>query len=255
MFERVREPLLVAACSLATLVLLLLSWEAAVVFWKLPPQLLPGPELIATELWRGWSGGGFWPHAAFTLIGSLGGCAIGAALGVSTGVLVGESRTAFRLLYPMVIAIQSMPTVALAPLIVVYWGVGLASKLFTVAMLCFFPLFVNTAAAMAAVDGKLLDLYRAASASRWRVLVDVKLPSALPSILAGLQVALVLSLIGCVVSEFVASRAGLGYLIKTYANELNVAIMFACVVSLAILGGTLGFLLSRLRERLVFWVR
>ena len=80
------------------------------------------------------------------------------------------------------------------------------------------------------------------------MLVDVKLPSAAPSIVAGLQVALVLSFIGCVVSEFVASRAGLGHLIKTYANDLNVSVMFACIVSLGAMGGTLGYALTRLRE-------
>ena len=164
-----------------------------------------------------------------------------------------EVRVARLALYPIVIAIQSMPTVAVAPLIVVYLGVGLPSKLATVALLCFFPLFVNTVAGLMAADSQLLDLYRAASATRWRTLIDVKLPGAADQVLAGAQVALVLSFIGCVVSEFVASRAGLGHLIKVYANDLNVAIMFASLASLAMLGASLGYALSLLRRRLVFW--
>lgn len=238
---------MVVASSL-TLVVVLTAWEAAVRGFGVPAEVLPGPLRVGRALWAGWVGGTFWPHAWLTLQGALGGCLIGAVLGVVLGIVVAQWSVMRRALYPVVAAVQSMPTVAIAPLVVVYFGVGLPSKLVTVAMLCFFPLFVNTVAGIAAADPRLLDLYRAASASRWRVLVDVKLPSAAPSMLAGLQVALVLSFIGCVVSEFVASRAGLGHLIKTYANDLNVAVMFACIVSLAVIGGSLGYVLTRFRE-------
>ena len=247
----VTEAARTAAASTATLVLMLAGWEALVRGLGLSAQILPGPAAVAQALWQGWVGGTFWPHASATLQGALGGCVIGGAAGIALGIAVALSRRLRLALYPVVVAIQSMPTVAVAPLIVVYFGVGLPSKLVTVSMLCFFPLFVNTVAGVMAADPRLLDLYRAASASRWRVLVDVQLPGCTPSLLAGLQVAVVLSFIGCVVSEFVASRAGLGHLIKIYANDLNVAVMFACIVSLAVLGGGTGYALSRLRD----WLR
>jgi NitT/TauT family transport system permease protein len=243
------ETLGTVAASAATLAVALAAWEALVRGLALSPQVLPGPGLVAQALWQGWVGGTFWPHIAITLQGALGGCLIGSLLGFLTGVAVAGSRRLRLALYPVVIAIQSMPTVAVAPLIVVYFGVGLPSKLVTVALLCFFPLFVNTVAGLQAADARLVDLYRASSASRWRVLVDVRIPGCVPSLLAGLQVAVVLSFIGCVVSEFVASRAGLGHLIKTYSSDLNVAVMFACVVSLAVLGGGTGYALNWLRER------
>ncbi len=208
---------------------------------------------VGSELLRGWIGGSFWPHAAFTLQGALGGWLAGSLLGLGMGLVAVEWRPVRLTLYPIVVAIQSMPTVAIAPLIVVYFGVGLSSKLVTVGLLCFFPMFINTVAGLLSADGNLLDLYRAASASRWRTLVDVRLPSAANHILAGLQIALVLSFIGCVVSEFVASSAGLGYIIKMYSSELNIALMFAGVVSLAVIGGVLGYLLELLRRRIVFW--
>lgn len=242
-----------ALASAATGIIALLLWHSAVTWLALPPEILPGPRQVLSALHSGWIAGTFWPHAAFTLKGALGGCAIGAAAGVAAGIVVAESRTAFRIFYPVVIAIQSMPIVAIAPLVVVYLGIGLASKIATVGLLCFFPVFVNTAAGIRAADPQLVDLYRAASASRGRQLLDVKIPAAASSIFAGVQIALVLSFIGAVVAEFVASRAGLGYLIKQYANDLNVAVMFACIVSLAVIGGALGFLLSRLRDRVVFW--
>jgi NitT/TauT family transport system permease protein len=248
-----REGLKVTVASLGTLAVLLLVWSGVIRLLALPPQVLPGPLEVAAVWWHGWSSGAFWPHAAFTLQGALGGFAIGVALGALAGIMVAEWRIARQVFYPIVIAIQSMPTVAVAPLIVVYFGVGLPSKLVTVALLCFFPVFVNTVAGLMSADARLLDLYRAASATRWRLLVDVKLPSAADQMLAGAQVALVLSFIGCVVSEFVASRAGLGHLIKTFANDLNVAVMFAAVATLALIGGPLGYALSLVRRRVVFW--
>lgn len=249
-----REALKVCCATTLTLALLMGLWMAAISHFSLSPQMLPSPALVGAELLQGWVvGGTFWPHAVFTLQGALGGWLIGVVLGGAVGLLATEWRPARLVLYPIVIAIQSMPTVAIAPLIVVYFGVGLPSKLVTVALLCFFPVFINTVAGLMSADANLFDLYRAASATRWRTLVDVKLPSAADHILAGVQVALVLSFIGCVVSEFVASSAGLGYMIKAYSSDLNVAIMFAGVVSLAAIGGVLGYLLVLLRERVVFW--
>lgn len=247
-FQAATDGAKTVGASALTMLLLLAAWETVVRALALPPEVLPGPALVGSAMWLGWIGGSFWPHAALTLQGALGGWLIGAVLGVLAGGVVVEWPLLRRALYPVVVAVQSMPTVAVAPLIVVYFGVGLPSKLVTVALLCFFPLFVNTVAGMASADSSLLDLYRAASASRWRTLVDVKIPSAAPSLMAGLQVALVLSFIGCVVSEFVASRAGLGHLIKNYASDLNVSVMFACIVSLGLIGGTLGYTVTRLRE-------
>lgn len=243
------ETIKTVAASTATLIVALLIWEVFVRSLQISPQVLPGPELVAQALWQGWVGGTFWLHIWVTLKGALGGCAIGGTLGFAVGVAVASNRRLHQALYPVVIAIQSMPTVAVAPLIVVYFGIDLASKLVTVALLCFFPLFVNTVAGLRSADPRLLDLFRAASASRWRILLDVQIPGCVPHLIAGLQVAVVLSFIGCVVSEFVASRAGLGHLIKTYANDLNVAVMFACIVTLALLGGSAGYALNRLRDQ------
>ena len=243
------EALKTALASSATLALALLAWELLVNLLRISPQVLPGPKQVGQALWQGWVSGTFWPHISVTLQGALGGCAIGSGLGFATGIAVASNRRLQQALYPVVIAVQSMPTVAVAPLIVVYFGVDLASKLVTVALLCFFPLFVNTVAGLHSADPRLLDLFRAASASRWRVLMDVQIPGCVPHLIAGIQVAVVLSFIGCVVSEFVASRAGIGHLIKTYANDLNVAVMFACIVTLALLGGGTGYALNRLRDR------
>lgn len=241
------------AATLTTFALLMLAWRGAIALFGIPAYVLPPPGDVGGALVQGWVGGTFWEHAWFTLRGALTGFALGSFLGIALGAAVAEIRVARLAFYPLVIGVQSMPTVAIAPLIVVYLGVGLPSKVATVALLCFFPVFVNTVAGLQSADPKLIELYRAASASRWRQLVDVKLPSAIDHIMASLQVAVVLSFVGCVVSEFVASSAGLGHLIKTFANDLNVPVMFAAIASLALIGAGIGYLISELHRRLVFW--
>lgn len=247
------EPLKLALATIATFVTLMLLWQGAIGLFSVPAYILPAPSAVGAALERGWIGGALWPHAWFTLRGALIGGAIGALAGIVAGAIVAEVRVASLAFYPLVIAIQSMPTVAIAPLIVVYLGVGLASKIATVALLCFFPVFVNTVAGFRAADPRLVDLYRAASATRWRMFLDVKLPGAVDHVMASLQIALVLAFVGCVVSEFVASSAGLGYVIKTFASDLNAAVMFAAIASLGLIGGVLGALITRAHRAIVFW--
>jgi NitT/TauT family transport system permease protein len=248
-----RETLLTAAGSAATLVLLALAWQGAIAWFALPAFVLPPPGAVAAALHQGWIEGTLWPHAAFTATASALGLGIGAASGLLLGLLVAEIETLALALYPVMIAIQSMPTVALAPLIVVYLGVGMGSKIATVALLCFFPVFVNTVAGIRRADPALVDLFRVHGAARWRVLLAVRLPAAIDPVMAGLQVAVVLAFVGCVVSEFVASSAGLGYVIRALAADLNVALMFAAIIGLAVMGAAAGGLVRALHRRLVPW--
>jgi NitT/TauT family transport system permease protein len=241
--------------SLTTFALVIGLWSAAIDLFALPAYVLPGPRAVAAALARGWIDGGLWDHAAFTLSATLTGFALGCLAGAMVGALVSESRVMSLAIYPVIIAIQSMPTVAIAPLIIVYLGTGMESKVFTVALLCFFPVFVNMVAGLAGADPRLIDLYRAYAASRWRLFWDVKLPGALDHLLASLQIAMVLAFVGCVVSEFIASTKGLGYVIRLFGNDLNVAMMFAAIASLGVLGGGLGLALLQLHRRVVFWRR
>lgn len=248
-----RDALKTGTATLITFAVLVLFWRGAIAVFDLPAYLLPTPSQVGEALMRGWIGGSLWEHAAFTLSATLTGFAIGGLLGIVVGALVAEIRVVSLTIYPLIIAIQSMPTVAIAPLIVVYLGVGMGSKVFTVALLCFFPLFVNTVAGLQAADPRLVDLYRAFSASRLRLFFDVKLPGAVDHIMASLQIAIVLAFVGCIVSEFVASTKGLGYIIRAFASDLNVAFMFAAIVSLGALGAVTGIAIVKLHRALVFW--
>jgi NitT/TauT family transport system permease protein len=154
---------------------------------------------------------------------------------------------------PVVFGLQSVPKIAIAPLLVAYLGFGLPSKVFTAALLCFFPLFVATVTGMRSVDPGLLDLYRVASASRLHLLRHVRIPAAAPYLFAGLQVAVVLAVIGSVVSEFVASTHGLGFIVKSRSQDLDVSMMFAAIATLSLMGVTGNLLVRLAQRRLVFW--
>lgn len=249
------DALKTAAASAVTFVLLILLWYGAIAWFAIPEFVLPTPAQVWQALLNGWLSGALVEHAVFTLTATLTGFVIGSLIGIAVGALVAEVAVISLAFYPIIIAIQSMPTIAIAPLIIVYFGVGMESKVFTVALLCFFPVFVNTVAGLNAADPRLMDLYRAFSANRLRIFWDVKLPGAVDHIMASLQIAIVLAFVGCVVSEFIASTKGLGHIIKTFAADLNVALMFAAIVSLGVLGAVAGGLVGRLHRALVFWRR
>ncbi len=236
-------------------VLLIALWEGSIRWFGIPNYLLPSPGAVLEALHRGYVEGQFWEHFLFTLRSTAIGYAAGCGLAVLVGALVAESPGVARIVHPYIIALQSMPKVALAPLIIVWFGFGIESKIVMVALVCFFPLFVNTVVGLRATDPALIDLMRAFSASRTHVFLRIKLPAAAGHIFAGLQISIVLSLIGAVVAEFVSSTKGLGYLITAASVNLEVNVMFAALLSLAALGVAGSQLIRFLHARIVFWER
>jgi NitT/TauT family transport system permease protein len=228
-------------------------WQWSIWFFAIPPYLLPQPLDVLRALKIGLIDGLFYPHIAATLSATATGYLVGCAFALVTGIIVAEFQSVGRVLHPYIVALQAMPKVALAPLVVVWFGFGMASKVALVAMISFFPVFVNVIAGIRSTNPDLINLYRAFSAGRLSTLINVKLPSAAGAIFAGLQIAVVLALIGAVVAEFVASTAGLGNLIQAAGVNLNVPIMFAAIIILSAIGVISSQLLRALNERVVFW--
>lgn len=252
MKERVISVLL----PLVSLALVLVAWDRAVVLLEVPTYLLPRPLDVGVAIWRGYVvEGSYWPHLATTLYEMVVGYAIGCTVALAAGAIVAESRWVERALMPLVVAVQSVPKVALAPLLIVWFGFGVSSKMVLVALICFFPVFINAFYGFRSANPDLLRLYRAFGSSRLHVFRHVKLPSAAGSIFAGLQIAVVLALIGAIVGEFVSSKQGLGYLIQSSTLSFDVATMFASVVSLAVIGITASGIVRFVQARLVFWER
>lgn len=250
-----KDRLKTAAGSLSTLALLTLWWWAVTRPGGLDKSVLPSPHDVAGALHAGLIAGTLHAHILATGKAAMLGLTIGVSLGVAAGALVVLVPLLEMFVLPVVTAMQSIPKVALAPLVVAYLGFGIASKVFTAAMLTFFPAFLAAVAGLRAVDAAHLDLYRACAASPLHTLWNLRIPAAAPYLFAALQVAVVFSLIGVVVSEFIAATEGLGYVIKARSLELDVSMMFAAILVLCAIGVAAGLAVQLLQRRLVFWRR
>lgn len=241
------------AAQLALAVVVLAVWQIAVVTLKVPGYILPTPTAVVNALMNGIQARLYGPHIGATLSAMLIGYGIGVGTGIVVGALLAEFRPLERTVFPYIVAIQSVPKIALAPLFVMWLGYGLNSKVVMVALICFFPMVVNTMTGIASADKDRVDIVTTMTASRWQVFWHVRLPSAAGSIFAGLQVSVVLALIGALVGEFVGSDAGLGNLIQASQAALDTAGMFAVLVILAAIGIVATALVRLAHRKVVFW--
>ncbi len=241
------------AAQIALAVVVLSVWQAAVIALKVPGYILPTPTAVVNALRNGIQAGLYGTHIAATLSAMLVGYGVGVGTGVVVGALLAEFRPLERTVFPYIVAIQSVPKIALAPLFVMWLGYGLNSKVVMVALICFFPMVVNTMTGIASADKDRVDIVTTMTASRWQIFWHVRLPSAAGSIFAGLQVSVVLALIGALVGEFVGSDAGLGNLIQASQASLDTAGMFAVLVLLATIGIVSTSLVRFAHRKIVFW--
>ena len=222
--------------SLALFVALVLAWELLARGSRLSALVLPAPSVIWEALWTGLRSGYFWPHLMHTSSELLFGLAMGTAAGLLGGVVMGESAFLRRLLFPYVVVSQVVPKLALAPLFIVWFGFGMTSTVVITALICFFPLMENMLTGLQQVDPRKLELFRMLGASRLQTLLRLKIPSALPVIMAGFRVAVVLALVGAVVGEFIGGSKGLGALIIASQGMMDTPLMFAVLLLITALG-------------------
>lgn len=222
--------------SVLLLVVLLLAWEWAARGFGLSSLVLPAPSVIGNALWNGLASGYFWPHIRSTGSEVILGLASGCAIGFASGVVMAESEVLRGLLMPYVVTSQVVPKLALMPLFIVWFGFGMTSTVVITALICFFPLMENTLTGLQQVDAQRLELFRMLGATRRQTLWRLKLPSGLPSILAGLRIAVVLALVGAVVGEFIGANRGLGALVIASQGMMDTPLMFAVLVLISVLG-------------------
>lgn len=239
---------------LTVFVLLMGSWELIIRLLDVPGFLVPAPSAVVTALWSGMVTGLYPAHAAVTIVEAVAGFVIGSLMGLALGTVIVVFPTMERIVYPYVVALQTVPKVAIAPLMVVWFGFGITSKILVVALVSLFPVLVNVIAGLRAIDQDRLDLLGALAASRWQVFRYVRFPNALPFVFAGLNTAIVLAVIGAIVAEFVGSNYGLGFLILQANYQLDIAGAFSLFVVLSIVGVALHGALKWLERRCVFWV-
>jgi NitT/TauT family transport system permease protein len=237
----------------ALFILVVGGWELAFRIFAVPLYIAPAPSNIWLSLVDGIGRGLFISNALYTLTEALLGFACAAVCGVVLGSLIAQWRFVEKTLYPYLIAIQTTPKVAIAPLFIIWFGFGMTSKVIMAGVIAFFPILVNVIAGLRSTDRARIDLMRSLRASRWQIFRMVQLPSAAPMIFAGLHIAIIFSILGAIVGEFVGSRKGLGNLILQMNTNLDTAGVFAALVCLSAMGITLHLIMHWLQKRLLFW--
>ena len=231
----------------------LVVWEAIVRVLGIPIFILPPPSQVGLALWRGIASGVYVNHLGYTLVETLLGFIVGSLLGFFLGTAVAMNRWVEFFLYPYIVMFQSLPKVALAPLIVVWFGLGLTSKVINAALVAFFPLLVNTMVGLKSADEDRVSLMRSLAASDSQIFWMLRLPNALPFVMAGLDVAMIFALIGAIVAEFVGAQRGLGMLIQSMNFNMDVSGQFSILLILSFVGLLLNRAIMLIRKRIMFW--
>lgn len=244
--------------QLAGIAALLAIWQAGVTFLDVPTYILPTPMHVWAALKSGLfvpldSPTGFYIPIASTLANAAMGFVIGSILGLLIGSLMAEFRSVETVLMPYAFALQTLPKVAIAPLIVIWFGFGNGSKIAMAALLAFFPLMVNSFTGIRNTEPERIDLMRSLSASRLEIYARVKLPSAAPFIFAGLDMAAVYALLGTIVAEFLGAQRGIGVTIVQAQAVTDVAGVFAALIILGALGILLHLIIRAIKRRIVHW--
>ena len=236
----------------ASLVVFVAVWQLIVLVSGFASFILPGPLTVAERFVRAWTDGTMWPHVQATLVEVLLGFALGASIALVVGIALARSPLAERLLSPYLVAAQATPVLALAPLIALWFGTGLLSKLVICTLIVFFPVAVATMVGVRSVDPRLLEMSRSFRANAWQLITRVEVPAALPAILGGMRVGVTLAVIGAIVGEWAGADQGLGVLINEARGSLfDIPLMFAALLQLAIIGVTLDLVMLLIERRLV----
>jgi NitT/TauT family transport system permease protein len=237
--------------STVTLVALVLLWEALVRHFQIPGWLLPTPSAIIEAMidWRG----ELVQHTLVTLYETLVGFALAIAVSIPLAVAVVYSPLLQNTIYPILLAMQSTPKVAIAPLLALWIGFGAAPKIIVVFLVCFFPIIVATASGLTAVPASLIDLIRSLSANPMQTFIKIRFPTAMPHIFIGLKIAITFAVIGAVIGEFVGSENGLGYLILISTSQSRTPLAFGALMLLTIMSIVLYYAVALLERLVVPW--
>lgn len=226
-------------------------WHLAVQVFAIPPYLVPSPAAVAERLWSDARQLGF--HAAVTLLEALGGFALAIVIGIPTAALLVWSRRLERAVMPVLLVIQTFPKIALAPLIVIWFGLGVGPKLMISFLVAVFPVLVSSIVGMRSVERDMIDLARSMQGSAPRIFFKVRLPFALPHIFGGLKVAVAFAVVGAVVGEWVGADRGLGYLLIWANANLDTPLLFAILVWLAVIGLLLYYGVEAVERIMLPW--
>lgn len=234
-------------------VLLIAAWEFGVRIFDVQAFILPPPSDVWESLLRQFQTPRFWNNLWVTTQETL----IGFFLGVVTAFLIGiavvQSRIVEKTVFPYVVAFQTVPKIALAPLFIIWFGFGLTSKILIAALIAFFPMLINVIEGLRSADPDQIELMRSLDASKGQIFFRIQLPNSMPFVFAGLDIGIVFAIIGAVVGEWVGARAGLGYQLLQYIYDFNIAGLFAIMIVLAVMGLVAHSTIRLLQRRFAGW--
>ncbi|SDW13330.1 NitT/TauT family transport system permease protein [Albimonas donghaensis] len=226
-------------------------WEAFCKISGIEVFILPAPS----DAWA--AGVEFWPqlleHSLQTLFTTTAGFVLAVGFGVLLGLAIGSSTLVYKGLYPVLVGFNSIPKVALVPVLVIWFGIGTVPAIITAFVISFFPIAVNVATGLATIEPELTDVLRSLGASRREILAKIGLPRAMPYLFASLKIAITLSFVGSVISETVASNSGIGYLMLAASSNYNVPLVFAGLLVVAFLGVLMYALMALVEGRMTGW--
>jgi NitT/TauT family transport system permease protein len=228
-----------------------LAWEAVARIADIPSYILPPPSEAVMAGYE--FSGPIAEHALQTLYTTLAGFALAVGFGMLLGVAIGSSKALYRALYPILIGFNSVPKVALVPLLVIWFGSGTVPAIITAFLISFFPVVVNVATGLATIEPELEDVLRVLGASRITILAKVGIPRSMPYFFASLKIAVTLAFVGSVISETVASNAGIGYLMISASSKFNVPLVFAGLIVIAAMGIGMYEIFAALERRSTAW--
>jgi NitT/TauT family transport system permease protein len=236
---------------LGVILAVLIAWALLVRFLAIPDYLLPAPQAIAARIVKEWPL--LQKHGAYTLLSVLTGFAASIVVGVPLAFAIVISRGMERAIMPFLVMSQTIPKVAIAPILVVWLGFGILPKIAIVFLISFFPIVVSTVAGLKSVESDMIDLVRSMGAGTPKIMLRVRGPSALPQMFAGLKIAVCLAVVGAVVGEFVGSDRGLGFLLLTSTGTLDGTLVWAALVVLIAMGVILFALVAKIERLVIPW--
>lgn len=231
----------------------LVIWEIVVRLFQIPTFVLPAPTAILASI-DNW-GGVVWQNSLVTLQTTLLGFAIAVITGLLLGFLIGYSKLAYTMLYPILVGFNTIPKVAIVPLLAIWFGIGTIPAVLTAFLLAFFTIAVNVSLGLATVEPEMRDVLKSLGASQFELFQKVGFPHSLPYLFASLKIAISQAFIGSVISETVASNKGIGYLIVSATSTFDIAFAFLCLLALAVMGIVLYAICALIEQRTVHWIR
>ncbi|MBI5671190.1 MAG: ABC transporter permease [Chloroflexi bacterium] len=238
---------------LLMLALLLLLWQMVVTLKLYPAFIIPAPQAVLEKAVMVLLDGTLLLHARTTLVAVLAGLVVGVAAAVLLGYAIAKSSALEAALSPLVVAFQSTPVVAYAPLLIIWFGSGPTSKIVTSALIVFFPMLMNTIVGIRGVPRSLRDLMRSMQATRWQTFTKLEVPAAMPVLIGGLKISATLAVIGAVVGEFVSANAGLGFLINLARSQYDTPLVIVAVLTLTVMARLMYGAVTLLERRVLAW--